>query len=140
MNKLNQRLATLAATVVIGATGASAQNTIAMDVTVPFAFTAGSNRVLPAGDYRIPAAPDLVWQIVNRGDSTTRFVGNGLRNYSARTDAPKLIFECREHDCALRQIQIGGGRTGLTVPAPKWSKTDAKEVRVIAVPMTSASE
>jgi hypothetical protein len=55
-------------------------------------------------------------------------------------DTPKLVFECRTKGCALRKIQPGKGEMGYTVPAPKRSKTDAEEARVVVVPMTSASD
>jgi hypothetical protein len=55
MNRLDRRIATLAATLVIGATGAWAQNAATLNASVPFPFTAGSGKVLPAGEYQVPA-------------------------------------------------------------------------------------
>jgi hypothetical protein len=141
MYRLDRRLATLAATLVIGVTAARAQNTVTLNASVPFPFTAGTEKVLPAGNYQIPASADSVWRILNRSEGTSHFVpGNGVRNSSRPTDTPKLVFECRQKGCALRQIQTGGGEIGYTVPAPKRSKSDAEEARVVFVPMTLASD
>ena len=141
MNRLDAKLAALAATLVIGATGAWAQNTVTLNGAVPFPFTAGSGQVLPAGDYRVDAGPDVVWRIMNRSDGTSHFVvPHGARTASKTTDPPKLVFECRGKGCALRRIQIGGGEVGYTVAPPKHSKGDEEEARVIEVPMTPASD
>jgi hypothetical protein len=139
MNNLKARVITIAATIALAATAASAQQAT-VKATVPFPFTAGWNTVMQAGTYTIPASSDHYWRLIDNGTGHSVFV-NGTETQSKATDQPALVFECHSSQCALREIRTGNGGYGYAVPAPRRGKGESdQQARVVVVSATIAAE
>ena len=133
MNNLYLKLTTLAAAVAIAAGVTSAQSST-LKASVPFSFTTQTGQVMPAGEYQVNRDRGE-WRIHGEASAVVPFA---VSQGSKASDTPKLVFECRGHDCALRQIQVGGGEVGAYWPSRK-SKADAAETaRLVVVPLTAS--
>jgi len=138
MKSLTSKLLALAATLAIAATTASAQ--VTLRAAVPFSFEISGHQVLPAGTYSVYHDGD-VWRFTNDDTRNKAMAMASARTVSQRTDSARLVFECRATNCALRNIQAGGGSMGAYWPAPKRSKSDADELaRIVVVPLTVSAE
>jgi hypothetical protein len=138
MKTMTSKLLTLAATLAIAATTASAQATL--KAAVPFSFEISGHQVLPAGNYSVHHEGD-VWLFTNDGTRNKAMAMATARTQSQRTDGAKLVFQCRADKCALRDIQSGYGGMGGYWPAPKRGKSDADELaRTVIVPLTVSAE
>jgi len=138
MNSLHTTLLTVAATLAITAMTASAQ--VTLKASVPFAFTAGSDRVLAPGDYEIRANPGAAWVITNRETSAKTMIVKGNRTESKQADRPQLVFACRVNRCDLRQVNVGGGEPGYQFHAPRHKGSDGEEdARLVVVPIVGTN-
>ena len=131
MNNLYLKLTTLAAAVAIAAGVTSAQSSTLVG-SVPFSFTTQTGKVMPAGEYQINRDRGE-WRIRGEASAVMPFA---INQQSKTSDKPKLVFECRGHNCALRQIQVGGGEIGAYWPAPKHTANDGETARLVIVPLT----
>ena len=131
MNNLYLKLTMLASAVAIAAGVTSAQ-TPGLRASVPFSFTTHTGQVMPAGEYQVNHDRGN-WRI--RGEESA-VVPFAMTKESKASDTPKLVFECRGHNCTLRQIQVGGGETGGYWPAPKHKADDGETARLVVVPLT----
>ena len=133
---MKTRLMTIAAALAIAATASWAQQ-FGITASVPFPFTAGSGKVLPAGDYLIPAGTGPIWRLIPDGSGTGQFVAGWDNGETKPTDKPKLVFECLSNHCMLREIQLGYGNVSYRVNAPKSHEAE-EQARVVVIPATLA--
>jgi hypothetical protein len=133
MNSLYLKLTTLAAAVAIAAGTASAQD-VTLKASVPFSYTVQTGKVMPAGEYTLKHDVGT-WRI--QGDSAA-VVPFAISKQSKTSDTPKLVFECRGHNCALRQIQVGRGEVGAYWPARKNKSDAAETARLVVVPLRAS--
>jgi hypothetical protein len=137
MNSLKLKLCTMAATLAIVATTASAQ--VTLKASVPFSFTAGPDKVLAAGDYSIRNGGN-VWYITSHETLHTNLAMSTAAAESRATDRAQLVFHCRSNGCSLYVIQMGGGVRGAQFSEPKRTKSDSEELaRVVVVPASTSN-
>ena len=138
MKSLNLKLMTLAATLAIAATTASAQ--VSLRAKVPFSFEVNGTYVGPAGNYAVNRQGDA-WIFTNQETRHKALAVAVVRPESSRTDKAKMVFECRGNNCTLRSIQTGGGETGALWPARRPSKSETGEAaRRVIVNLTPSAE
>jgi hypothetical protein len=138
MTNTSLKLFTLAATLAIAATTASAQ--VGLRAAVPFSFEVNGQYTVPAGNYEVNRQGDN-WIFTNQETLSKAIVHARVQTDSKPTDGARLVFSCRGNNCALRNIQTGGGEIGAYWPAPRRSSSDAEELsRVVIVPLTSSAD
>ena len=138
MKSLHSKLLALAGTLAIFVTAASAQTS--MKASVPFAFQAGSERVLPAGDYRINSRAH-VWYFQNTDGHNSVIAVANHSTEGKTTGVARLVFECRGRSCALRSIESGTGEPGAAWPSPKTRAADANELaRIVVIRATVSAD
>ena len=129
---------TLAATLAIAATTASAQ--VGLRAAVPFSFEVNGHYVGPAGNYEVNRSGD-VWIFTNEDTLNKSLAQATARMESKPTDGAQMVFSCRASNCTLRSIQTGGGGIGGYWAPPRLSKSDAAELaRLVIVPVTPSAE
>ena len=137
MKSLNARLWITAAALVLVVSTASAQG-IAVRANVPFAFRVGLSNPMPAGNYELTRNAN-VWTFTNVDTSSRALAQAGAPAESKPNDTPRLVFECKGSNCALRTIQIGHRELGAYWPSPHRSKSDGQELaRIVVVPLTAS--
>jgi hypothetical protein len=133
MNNLYSKLTTLAAAVALAAGSASAQ-THGLKAAVPFPFTVATGKVMPAGDYTV-SNERSVWKV--QGNQSV-VVPLSVAQTSKDSETPKLVFECRGHNCRLSRIQVGGGELGAYWPAPRNKAGNGETARLVVVPLLAS--
>jgi len=133
MNSLKLKLFTVAATLAIAATTASAQ--VTLRAAVPFSFTVGQSQVLAAGDYSIRNGGQA-WYITSDQTFHANLALPTASVESERTDKAELVFHCRSNGCRLAAIHAGWGNRGAEFKENR-GKSDSQELsRVVIVPAT----
>ena len=131
MSSLKLKLFTVAATLAIAATTASAQ--VILKASVPFSFSAGMNKGLAAGDYTIRDGGSA-WLFTSQENRHTALAMARASTQSRMTDSGQLVFHCRANGCSLYAIQAARGGQGAYFGEPPRSKSDSKELaRVVTV-------
>jgi len=133
MKSLNWKLFTVATTLAIAATTASAQTVL--KASIPFSFTAGASKVMQAGDYAIRDGGNA-WFLTSL---ETRHTGMAMpvAPVEGRTTAKsELVFHCRDNGCRLAAIHVARGQ-GAEFREPKGA--DAQELtRVVIIPIDAS--
>lgn len=138
MKSLNSKLLTLAATLAIAATTASAQTS--MRASIPFSFEVSGHHVLAAGTYDVHRT-GYVWRFTSRETRHEALIAGAIFTGSNPADNPALVFSCRGNRCSLQDIRIGRGSLGGSWPGPRLSKSDQNELsRIVVVPLTSTAD
>ena len=112
MNNLTRKAAcaavAVAAILVAGASRAQADETVATDLNVPFAFMVGDVR-LPAGDYTVRAATmgEDVLEIVS-ADGQYAALASTIPATADRGDKTQVVFRKFGHDYFLSRIAHEG--------------------------------
>jgi hypothetical protein len=134
MKNWKNRFLTIAATLAVAATTASAETIL--KASVPFPFTAGVSRVMPAGDYIIRHR-ETFWSLESNETGRTDFAVPTSALQPAAGEQARLVFLCRAGHCSLSEIHAGVQEWGATFKERKPAASYAEELaRIIIVNVT----
>lgn len=103
-----------------------------MTTKIPFEFTAGA-KTLPAGEYRIVAAPHRVEIEDAKGSKLAVLLANEISDRSPGPD-PQLIFHCYRQQCFLSEVWSPDYEHGKLLSSRSEETLQKKEpVRSVAI-------
>jgi hypothetical protein len=121
----------IAAAVTAVAVPASAED-VKLEGTIPFAFSINTKVNLAAGDYTVTRDRN-VWWFRNQATLEAVAIANYTGHQGEAGEAPSLTFECRNDQCQLRFIRVGGIDPGAEMAPPRLSKSERAEVAALSV-------
>jgi hypothetical protein len=137
MKNLTKRMTFAAATLIVAAGVAGAQN---MKAEVPFGFRL-TDTVMPAGAYVLNATYSsgvpifkLTNDVTHQSVLTVPYTNNSQKPGEA---SASFTFECTDHDCVLIRVAPGSGQS-YQIWKPKIAKGEATHLTVIRAVLGNA--
>jgi hypothetical protein len=132
--KYNWKSFLLIAVAVAGTAAAASAQDVTLRATVPFRFSINRYANLAPGNYTVTHQANAWWF---RSEDSSEAVGiiNAVAKEDPRDQVPSLTFACVRAHCQIQAIHVGNGSSGVEIPAPKLSKSDAEELAFVNVPL-----